>query len=144
MTFEEACKELQISEDELEQLVANGEIAGIKEGDTFFFKKDVVAQYKKSRKTEPTIILADEDMEILNVMDEIDLTTPPEEPTKKTGEKAPAEDHAASAMNLLEGDDPTDLKVGEDEITIEPRAGKGKAGAAESPSPEDTVLNLEG
>ncbi len=44
LSFEEACKELQLSEDELEQLVANGEIAGVKEGDTVTLKGTVEKQ----------------------------------------------------------------------------------------------------
>jgi len=139
MTFEEAAKELQISEDDLEQLVANGEIASIKEGDTLFFKPEVVSQYKKSRKTEPTIILADEDMEILDVMDEIDLET------KETGGKPPAKAASASsgAPDLLNLDDleVPDLKAADD-VAIQPRKAADPAAAASVP--EDTVLNLDG
>ena len=61
LTFQDACRELQLSEEELEKLVANGEIASVKEGDTFFFKPEVIQQFKKNRKTEPTIILSQPD-----------------------------------------------------------------------------------
>jgi excisionase family DNA binding protein len=143
MTFEEASKELQISEDELEQLVANGEIASIKEGDTFFFKKEVIAQWKKSRKTEPTIILADEDMEILDVMDEINLDAPPAASREKPAAPARPEAAAGSELNLDDLEMP-DQKP--EEVAIVPRAASGKKPAPEpeAASPDDTVLNLDG
>jgi len=119
LNFEEACKELQIPEDEMEQLVANGEIASLKEGDAIFFKKDVVAQFKKARKTEPTIILADSDMDILDGLEDMDLGG--------KGAKAPA------SM---------------EDIVIEPRSAEGKAAMKAhgdaTPSTDDTVLNLDG
>ena len=65
MTFEETCRELDISEAELEQLVAAGEIASIKEGDTLFFKADAVARYKESR-GDDTILLSDEELSLLD------------------------------------------------------------------------------
>ena len=128
MTFDQACKELQISEDELEQLVANGQIAGIKEGDTVFFKPETVVQYKKNRKTEPTIILADEDMDLLEGMDELDL-----------GEKASP---AKAAAHPAKAEINIELPEGE-EMVIETR----KAGEPTPVAPvsaDDTVLNLEG
>jgi hypothetical protein len=73
LSFADACRELQISQDELERLVADGEIVGIKEGDTITFKSDVIAQFKKSRKTEPTIILSDDELDLLDGVDEIQL-----------------------------------------------------------------------
>ncbi len=127
LTFEEACKELQVSEDELEQLVANGEIPAMKEGDSFSFKRDAIAQYKKSRKTEPTIILADEDMELLEGMEDIQLAG------SKGGSAAPAA--GDSAGDLLNFDELTDAA-----------ATPAAAPATPSPaaSPEETVLNLDG
>jgi hypothetical protein len=119
MNFAQASKDLGISEDELEQLVANGEIAGTKEGDTIFFKPEVVAQFKKSRKTEPTIILADSDMDILDGLDAMDL-----------GGKKGAPGLSAASL---------------DDVVIEPRSAEGKAAKkAEVPSADDTVLNLDG
>jgi excisionase family DNA binding protein len=139
MTFEEAAKELQISEDELEQLVANGEIASIKEGDTLFFKPEVVSQFKKSRKTEPTIILADEDMEILDVMEEIDLET--KESPAQAAAGAPA--GAGGASDLLNLDD-LELPDLESREAGAQEVGKAAAPAPAPAAPEDTVLNLEG
>lgn len=73
LSFQEACQELQISESALEQLVAQGEIASIKEGDTFFFKMDVIEQYKSSRKSDPSIILSDDELDLLDGVEEINL-----------------------------------------------------------------------
>ena len=66
ISFSEACRELQISEDELESMVADGEIACVKDGDTIFFKPEVIAQIKRSKKTEPTIILSDDELDLLD------------------------------------------------------------------------------
>jgi len=139
MSFEEACKDLQISEDELEQLVANGEIASIKEGDTVFFKREVVSQYKKNRKTEPTIILADEDMELLDVMDEINLDSP-----KGAAGKPAATPARSDVLDLDDADLSVKTPSGAD--AIEPRGGGPEAlpAAAEGGTPDDTVLNLDG
>lgn len=127
LTFEEACRELQVSEDELEQLVADGEIPAMKEGDTFSFKRDAVANYKKSRKTEPTIILADEDMELLDGMEDIQLAG------KKGGSFAPhAADSAADLLNFDEISDPATLPAGT------------PAALRSASAPEETVLNLDG
>lgn len=79
MSFDEACRDLGVSEAELEQLVAAGEIASIKEGDTLFFKKDVVRKFKKSRESEPTILLADDDINLLDDEAGIDLLGSEEE-----------------------------------------------------------------
>jgi excisionase family DNA binding protein len=83
MSFDEACRELGVSEAELEQLVAAGEIASIKDGDTLFFKKDVVRKFKKSRESEPTILLADDEINLLDDDGEIDLLKEEEESTPR-------------------------------------------------------------
>lgn len=98
MTFDETCRELGVSEAELEQLVAAGEIASIKEGDTLFFKADVVAMYRDS-KDDDTILLADEEVTLLgdDGLEEIDLlamdddedsapTTPVEKPVEASAD----------------------------------------------------------
>ena len=46
MSFEEAARELGISEGELEKLVASGEIASTKDGDSLLFKKEAIDNYK--------------------------------------------------------------------------------------------------
>jgi hypothetical protein len=98
MSFDEACRELGVTEAELESLVAAGEIASLKEGDTLYFKKEVVRKFKKSRDSEPTILLADEELSLLDSGEEIDLlamedeaTTPTKAaPTEKVGSKKEA------------------------------------------------------
>ncbi len=148
LSFDEACKELQVSEDELEQLVANGEIASIKEGDTFFFKREVISQFKKNRKTEPTIILADEDMELLDVMEEIEL-----EPREESAQKPAASGPRATEVLPLgkgggekgEAEEEISLELPGSEASLEPEAETAAAQAAAGGSvPDDTVLNLDG
>ena len=74
MTFDEACRDIGVSEEELERLVAAGEIASIKEGDTLYFKKDVVRRFKETRVKEPTILLSDDEINLLDEdVEEIDL-----------------------------------------------------------------------
>ena len=73
LNFQEACRELQISEDELEKLVASGEIASVKEGDTFYFKADVIKQYKGGQKSDPGIILSEDGLDLLDSVEEINL-----------------------------------------------------------------------
>jgi hypothetical protein len=137
LNFEDACKELQISEEELEQLVANGEIACVKEGNELFFKKDVISQYKKTRKTDPTIILTEEDMNILDGMEEIQIGGKPEE-------SAPVVEPVA-APEATEPPAPVELE-GMDDIVIEPRSSKDAEATpvASTGTPDETVLNLEG
>jgi len=147
LNFDEACKELQVSEDELEQLVANGEIASIKDGDTFYFKRDVISQFKKNRKTEPTIILADEDMELLDVMEEIDL-----EPREKaTGKPASGGPRATEVLPM--SGSAGERKGAEEEISLELPGSEAPlhepetepvALPAAGEAPDDTVLNLDG
>ena len=78
LKFEEACAELGISEAELEQLVARGEIASVKEGDSLFIKREVLESYK-SQSDEPAILLSDEEINLLED-DDIDLGIDLEEP----------------------------------------------------------------
>lgn len=73
LNFSDAARELQVSEEELEKLVASGEIASVKDGDEFKFKPEALAQFKKSAKTEPTIILSDDEMDLLDGVEEINL-----------------------------------------------------------------------
>ena len=58
MSFEDACRELGISQAELEQLVAAGELASMKDGEAICFKPEVVKLYKES-KGDPMVLLAD-------------------------------------------------------------------------------------
>lgn len=100
MSFEEACRALGISEGELEALVAAGEIASIKEGDTLFFKPDVVQRFKDAGEDDGTILLSDEEIPLLedDDVEEIDLLAFDDEETSPT-EPAPvaaAEPEAAT------------------------------------------------
>ena len=73
MSFEDACRELGISQAELEQLVAAGELASMKDGEAICFKPEVVKLYKES-KGDPMVLLADEDLSLLEGdIEEIDL-----------------------------------------------------------------------
>jgi len=89
MSFEDASRELGISEEELEQLVAAGEIASVKEGDTLYFKKSVVQKFKKSRESSgtPTILLSDEEINLLED-EELEVSS---EQNKESGKAAPTE-----------------------------------------------------
>ena len=72
MSFEEAARELGISEGELEKLVASGEIASTKDGDSLLFKKEAIDNYKNQGEAE--IILSDDDLNLLDDDDdEIDF-----------------------------------------------------------------------
>ncbi|MBN1442769.1 MAG: helix-turn-helix domain-containing protein [Planctomycetes bacterium] len=116
MTFEEACQELGISEAELEQLVADGAIASVKDGDSLFFKRDVIRNYKKQQDAEPSILLSDDE---INLLDDDVIDFGIEEPAPAAvSDQGPTTD-------LSEGDD-LDLSV-----------------AAAGSDTEDTVLNLE-
>lgn len=72
MSFEEAARELGISEGELEKLVASGKIASTKDGDSLLFKKEAIDNYKNQGDAE--IILSDDDLNLLDDDDdEIDF-----------------------------------------------------------------------
>ena len=55
ISYQDTLAELQLSEDELNDLVANGELRGFRDGDEVRFKKEDVTGLKKSRETEPSI-----------------------------------------------------------------------------------------
>jgi len=132
LTFLEACKELGIPEDELEQLVANGEIPCTKDGEKLIFNADVISQFKKTRKTEPTIILTEEEMNILDGMEGM-----LEEKPAAAAPAAPEKEKKAPAPIIPELD-------GMEEIVIEPRGSEKKQPEEAAASNEDTVLNLDG
>lgn len=141
MTFEEASRELGVTEEELEQLVADGEIASIKDGETVFFKKAVVQKYKKSKQAgSPTILLSDDEIDLLG--EELDL-----------GEEAPkAEPEAEKPARIeipLEDDlglEDLDLTPSVEKAEAEevPAGAKGKAAKKPDISDDDTLLNLDG
>jgi len=155
LNFEEACNELGLPENELERLIADGEIASFKEGDTLFFKKEVIENFKKSRDSEDNIILTDGDMDILDGLDEIDLDSedepavaeisPADEPISldATPEELgiPENSREASPVDEISLDDIPDIPELEEDVVIEPRKSEEPAGMG---APDDTVLNLDG
>ncbi|MEE3199899.1 MAG: helix-turn-helix domain-containing protein, partial [Planctomycetota bacterium] len=98
MNFEEAAKELGISEEELEKLVASGDIASTKDGDNLLFKKEAIESYKNQGDAE--IVLADDELNLLDDDDEIDF-----------------------GIDLSDGDDAATEDLGELEISLDDDAG---------------------
>jgi len=140
LTFEEACRELGVTEEELEQLVAAGEISSMKEGDTLYFKKDVVRKFKKSREGSASILLSDEEIDLLEEepTEEADLVgaKSAEAPPKQEGRiEIPLDDDLALP----------DIEIRapkEDTEDLESAGAKAEknAGLAD----EETLLNLDG
>lgn len=129
-----------MSESDLEALVANGEIASIKEGDTFFFKREAIENYKRSQKSGPQVVLTDDDMDLLNMIEEIDLDTPAQKPAaaQVSPKKAAEPAKAAAAEDIFNLDIEEETTMAKDQNKPAEGAAKGAA------SPEDTVLNLDG
>ena len=67
MSYDEALGELLLGRDELNELVANGELRAFHEGDEIRFKSEDVVALKKSRETEPTIVLSDTQADALSI-----------------------------------------------------------------------------
>lgn len=59
LSYNQALSELKLNKKDLNDLVAKGELRAFHEGDEIRFKKDDIVALKKSRETEPTIVLAD-------------------------------------------------------------------------------------
>ncbi len=151
LSFEEASRELGVTEEELEQLVAAGEIASIKEGDTIYFKKTVVEKFKKTREAgTPTILLSDDDLDLLEDDDSLlsggeatetaEVATPAIE-TDKDG-------RIELSMDDLDLDDidisATPAAEGAETETKDLSAGKEPAKAASDIADDDTLLSLDG
>lgn len=152
MSFDDACRELGVTEAELEQLVAAGEIASIKDGDTLFFKREVIRKFKKSRESEPTILLADEEVSLLDG-DEIDLLEADDDegttPTKKGATPAAAPKRATEPMEISLDDDVglADLVLEEEGAAKATPASKKRPAAgkrAPADAGDETLLNLDG
>ncbi|MEM7166990.1 MAG: hypothetical protein AAF581_16120 [Planctomycetota bacterium] len=73
ISYQDALAELQLTEDELNDLVASGELRGFRDGDEVRFKHEDVANLKRSRETEPTIILSETQAEALGDIDEDEI-----------------------------------------------------------------------
>lgn len=146
MSFDEACRDLGITEAELENLVAAGEISSIKEGDTLYFKRDVVRKFKEQREHEPTILLSDDEINLLDdSVEEIDLLSDDEATTPSKAKEAAA----AKAASSLDEDLPEIDLSGEETASApaarrkeEPKVSARKARAPE-PEGEETLLNLD-
>ncbi|MEE3180447.1 MAG: helix-turn-helix domain-containing protein, partial [Planctomycetota bacterium] len=118
MNFEEAAKELGISEEELSKLAASGKIASTKDGDNLLFKKEAVESYKNQGDAE--IVLADDELNLLDDDDdEIDF-----------GIDLSDGDDAAGEVADIAAED-----LGELEISLDDDAG-GSVG-------DETVLDVE-
>ena len=159
MSFDEACRQLGLSQAELEALVAAGEISSVKEGDTMFFKADAVAKYQAS-KGEDTILLADDEIPILESddIDEIDLlsldddlapTTPVETTPslgaaieEKTDDIVSGVDGAVEEISLDMGDDLPEIDLGLD--IDDPTEELVAAAPATSDAADETLLNIDG
>ena len=153
MTFEETCRELGVSEAELEQLVAAGEIASIKEGDTLFFKADAVARYKDS-KGDDTILLADEEISLLedDDLEEIDLlamdddedsapTTPVEKPVGASAEPDISLEDSEELSLDDDGLPEIDLDLDSD-LVIDPA--EAETADVSARDDDETLLNMDG
>lgn len=66
LSYDQALAELSLGRTEMNDLVAKGELRAFRQGDEVRFKKDDVIALKKSRETEPTIVLADTRAESLS------------------------------------------------------------------------------
>ena len=121
MSFEEAAKELGISEEELEKLVASGEIASTKDGDNLLFKTEAIDNYKNQGDAE--IVLADDELDLLDDDDEIDFGI-------DLTDGDDAADDAGSELADIAAEDLGDL-----EISLDDDAG-GSVG-------DETVLDVE-
>ena len=75
ISYKNALTELHLTEEELNHIVANGELRAFRDGDEVRFKRDDIMVLKKSRETEPTIVLSDTEADRLSLGDEepIDL-----------------------------------------------------------------------
>ena len=108
MSFEEAARELGISEGELEKLVASGKIASTKDGDSLLFKKEAIDNYKNQGEAE--IILSDDDLNLLDDDDdEIDFGI------DLSGGDDAADEDAASDLPGIAAEDGGDLELSLDD-----------------------------
>lgn len=128
INFSDAAQQLQVSESELDKLVANREIDCVKDGDEIFFKPDIIAQFKKSAKTEPTIILSDDEMDLLDGVEEINLD-----------EFDIPEEEEEVSISLSADDD--DLLTGEPEVELSVPAGG--AGEKEEAADDDGLEDFD-
>lgn len=124
LSFEEAMTELGLGRDELENLTAAGELRGIHEGDDIFYKSEEVAALKRSRETEPTVVLSESEVSPLDLGDEypIDLESISTDETVLNIEGLLEDDDAdgttpVPGLGILEDDDELEIgSIGEDTV----------------------------
>ncbi len=123
LSFEQAMAELGLGRDELENLAASGELRGIHEGDEIYFKHEEVVAVRRSRETEPTVVLSDNEVSPFDLGDEypIDLDRISTDETVLNIEGLLEDDAEGTTpvpgLGILEGDDDLDVgSIGEDTV----------------------------
>jgi len=71
VSYEDATLQLGLSDNELDGLVAQGQLRAFRDGDEVRFKEEDIAAMRRSRETEPTIVMSDSHAD--------DLSSPMEE-----------------------------------------------------------------
>ncbi|MEM7262330.1 MAG: hypothetical protein AAF488_10105 [Planctomycetota bacterium] len=67
VSYSDALVQLGLTEDELNDLVSQGELRAFRDGDDVNFKQEDIAAMRRSRETEPTIVLSDTQAEEISV-----------------------------------------------------------------------------
>ncbi len=117
LSFEEAARELGVSEAELEKLVAEGKINAVKDGDSLSFKRSVVDSYKSQGADDPQILLSDEEIDLLGD-DDIDFgidlggDSGAGDATTAGAETTPAAGGGADVIDLSLDDDLPEIQLG--------------------------------
>jgi hypothetical protein len=122
LSFTQTMSELGLGRDELENLAASGELRGIHEGGDVYFKSEEVAALKRSRETEPTVVLSESEASPLEFGEEspIDLDSISTDETVLNIEGLLEDDAEGTTpvpgMGILEGDDLDVGAIGEDTV----------------------------
>jgi hypothetical protein len=123
LSFEEAMHELGLGREELENLAASGELRGIHEGDEIYFKPEEVSALKRSRDTEPTVVLSESEVSPFDIGDEspIDLDSISTDETVLNIEGLLEDDAEGTTpvpgLGILEDDDELEIgSIGEDTV----------------------------
>jgi len=153
LSFDQAARELGITEEELEQLVAAGEIASIKDGNTLHFKKEVVSKFKQKRE-ESDILLSDDvlDLQDEEPVEEIDLLSDDDEgttPLKPVAEEKPAKAEVGATagaepeVDELSLDDIPSLDLDSNDELESISIGSDAESKPGSESDDETLLNMD-
>lgn len=75
INFEDAAAQLGVSSSELEEAVNRGDIRATRDGDAVLFRGEDLSAFRRSRETEPTIVLSDSEDTIGSILEDspIDL-----------------------------------------------------------------------